>query len=244
MSNTEIVEVNTQQQIAVREELDVAITSAKAYPRNVFSSLEEIKTLISVSPEIAEKMQYSVKRGNDWVTGPSVRLGELFLYAWGNLRAQGRIKEIGSNYIIAEAVCFDIEKNVAIMKEVRKSIVNKDGVRYPETLINDISQGAISIAIRNALFTIVPRVYVNEMLEYAKLIVAQHPTMKGKSVKERFDIAVKKFNEFKISKQNLLDYLAINENEVDEESINILIGLYNAVKTGEVDLKELKNENK
>ena len=241
MSN-EIQIVNT-----LRDELDVAVTTAKAYPRNVEAFLNEAKSQVSLSPEIARSMWYSLPRKDASgktiaIEGPSIRLAEVVLSCWGNIRIQSRIKEIGDTYVVAEAIAFDMEKNIAICKEARRRIVNSKGLRYSEDMIQQTAQATTSIAIRNALFTIIPKVYIEDVLKYAKDIAMVHPKEKKKSLQERFAEAVEKFKRFNISKENILKHLNIkNENEFTEKHLQYLWGVYNSLDAGDIKPDDVIN---
>lgn len=242
MSNIQIYEPSKN--IVLKDDLDVSITTAKAFPRNIDLVLEDINSYISRDPEIAKSMWYEIPRGDRVIEGASVRLAEIFLSCWGNLRVQSRIKEIGDTYVVAEAIVFDLEKNIAVAKEVRRKIVNKDGIRYSDDLIQYTAQGAISIAIRNALFTVIPRVFIQKAIQYAKEITLKHPSEKKKSIKDLFSEIVKEFSPFKINKENLLKHIKKNENEIIEEDIIYLRGVLNAIKDGELKPQDFLNLKK
>lgn len=235
----QIIEQQQANAIVVRDELDVAITTAKAYPRNVEMVLNEVQSLISIDPEIAKGMWYSIPRGNTVIEGPSIRLAEVFLSCWGNLRVYSRIKEIGDTYVIAEAVVFDMEKNIAVIKEARRNITTKNGVRYSDDMIQQTAHGAISIVIRNALFTVIPRIFVQKALQYAKEISLRHPSERKKTPQDMFGEAVKEFSKFKLTKEQLLEHLQKKEEEINNDDITYLRGVYNALRDGELKQQDI-----
>lgn len=232
--STEIQLIEQPSAVAIREELDVAITTAKAYPRNIEAVLNEVQSYISIDPEIAKTMWYSIPRGNTVIEGPSIRLAEIFLSCWGNIRVQSRIREITDTHVVAEAIAFDIEKNIAVMKEARRRITTKDGVRYNDDLIQQTAQGAISIAIRNALFTVIPRVFIQRAMQYAKEITIKHPQQKKKSINELLAELAREFSEFNITKDQLLSHLNKKESDVTSDDIIYLRGVLNALRDGEI----------
>ncbi len=230
-----------------RDELDVAVTTAKAYPRNIEAFLNETKSQVSISPEIARSMWYSIPRKDASgktiaIEGPSIRLAEVVLSSWGNIRVQARIREINDTHIVAEAIVFDMEKNIAVCKEARRRIINKEGLRFSDDMIQQTAQAAMSIAMRNALFTIIPRVYIDEILRYAKEISMLHPKEKKKSLLERFADAVLKFKKFNITKEILMKHLNIkNDEEFTEKHLQYLWGLYNSLEVGDVKADDIVN---
>ncbi len=227
---------------------------AQMYPRNVEQVREAVRCEAMTSPQIAEKCFYVVPRKNkqgatENIIGPSVRLAEIFLRHWKHLRVQSRLVEVGGDYLIAEAVIYDMENNVVIHKEVRRSIVGKDKngkeYRYSADMINMTANAAMSIAMRNAVFTIIPRAIVDSVIEEIRMYLSKHPETKGKPLKERFNEAVIRFNNYGVSKELLMKFLQIkNEDEFNEEHLHILWGLYNSLEEGEITAKTIEEEVK
>jgi hypothetical protein len=148
-------------------EIDVQIRTANAYPREIKKAMEEACMMATV-PEIAGEMWYRVDRGGKTIEGPSIRLAEIVAYAWRNLRIADRVVSIGDRTITVEGVVFDLERNIAVRREVTRRITNRDGRRYTDDMIAVTAQAACSIARRNAIFAVVPQAFVNRVLAAAK----------------------------------------------------------------------------
>ena len=98
-----------------------SIWIAKQFPRNLAEVTLRMKQACD-QPKLAQSATYSYPRGNTTVTGPSIRLAEALIGAWGN--AEAGWKEVarhwdpkgadGSGCNVSEclAYCFDKETNV------------------------------------------------------------------------------------------------------------------------------------
>ena len=135
----------------------VAVETAKAHPRSIEAFRKDLYALATVNTGSARSMYYQLKRKGKVIEGPSTRFAETVLYGFGNLQVFGRIVEVGATHVIAEAAAWDMEKNTRIGKRVSRRITGRDGKRFSEDMIGVTSNAAISIAIRNAILSIVPR---------------------------------------------------------------------------------------
>ena len=68
---------------------------------------------------------------------------------------------------VAEAIAHDLETNIAVSVEARRSIITKTGQRYPEHMINTTAMAALSIAERNAILKVIPKGLVDLVYEAA-----------------------------------------------------------------------------
>ena len=90
-------------------------------------------------------------------------MGEICLTAWGNAHAATKITEIGEKQVTAQAVCWDLEQNVRIAVEVRRRITDKRGNKFNDDMIGVTCNAAASIALRNAIFKVIPRAFVDDL---------------------------------------------------------------------------------
>ena len=61
-------------------------------------------------------------------------MAEIIANAWTNLRVATRIIGNDGRMITAQAVCHDLETNVAVCKEVKRSIVTKKGYTFSQDM--------------------------------------------------------------------------------------------------------------
>jgi hypothetical protein len=141
------------------------IATAKQYPRSITSSLKEAMTLATLDEETAASMFYALPReAAKRSRVPSARLAEIMAYSWGNLRVDADIVAEDKTTVTAMGTCFDLEKNVAVRVRVKRRITDKQrGKRYNEDMIGVTSNAAISIALRNCVFKVVPRAFVDRI---------------------------------------------------------------------------------
>jgi hypothetical protein len=152
--------------------IDVQIATAHRYPRSVAKFLREGEDLVSANREVAAMCTYALPRGGKSIQGPSVRLAEMLASTWGNLRVSSMVTGDDGKFIIAQAICLDLQTNVGISVEARRRITDRHGRRYDDDMIGVASNAAISIALRNAIFRVIPRTYVDIIHDAAKQVAA------------------------------------------------------------------------
>lgn len=141
----------------VRGEIDIQISTARKYPRSVTQFRRQATALACLDSRTASECLYSLRRAGKTIEGPSVRLAEIVASSYGNLRVQARIVSEGATHVTASAVAFDLQNNVAISSEVRRRITTADGRRYSDDMIAVTCNAACAIALRNSVFSAVPR---------------------------------------------------------------------------------------
>lgn len=178
--NAEVVEMDREVEspamdIAVlgaisRAELDQQITTARAYPRSLKNFVSECRDMACLNEKVASECFYILPRDGKSIEGPSVRLGEIVQSAWGNCQSGARVVEEGDNFVTAQGVFYDLQRNVKITMEVRRRITGKGGRRYSQDMINVTGNAACSIALRNAIFRGIPKAFWNDIYEEARLV--------------------------------------------------------------------------
>lgn len=145
----------------IRAEIDSAIATARAYPRSTAAFLRDVTELVTLDEEIAESCHYALPRKDKngkaiTIEGPSARFAELIGYAWGNNRGGGRVVSDEGGYVTAQGTFHDLEKNVQVTMEVRRSITGRSG-RFSADMIGVTGNAAASIAHRNAVLKVIPK---------------------------------------------------------------------------------------
>lgn len=222
-------------QATIKAEIDIQIATAKAYPRNLKAFRDNALTLATLDEKTAGDCYYRLPRGGKTLEGPSIRLAEIVASSWGNLRTAARITAIDRETLTAQASCHDLETNIATTKEVRRRITNSKGGRYNEDMITVTANAAMSIAVRNAIFAVVPFAHVKPIFDAAKLVSLG----KGKSFAQQRDSALKHWRGQKISDERLCSALLIAS--IDDLSVDDLItlrGYFTAIRDGEATLAE------
>ena len=140
-----------------RAEVDIQISTARAYPRTLSLVRARILEMATMSKEVAEGCWYAIPREGKPIDGPSIRLAEIVATAYTNLRSATRVISIDNKFVTCQGVCHDLEANNAISTEVKRRITKKNGSRYSDDMIMVTANAGSSIAFRNALFKVIPR---------------------------------------------------------------------------------------
>lgn len=172
-----------------RSEIDVQIATAKKYPRGNLAQIKQrIRDLALMDAETAEACVYKLppRAGGDGkpIEGPSIRLAEIVASCWGNLRQGSRVIDVGAKTLTAQGVCHDLESNVAIAKECRRGITTKHGKTYGNDMINMTANAACSIALRNAVFSVVPFAMVKPIVEECRRFAVDEEQRRQEEAKQ------------------------------------------------------------
>lgn len=223
-----------------RAEIDIQISTAKQYPRDINAVLNKIETYATMDKETAEECFYVLRRedkqGNqNIIEGLSVRMAEIIAGAWGNLRVQARIIGNDGRQITAQAICHDLETNFAVSKEVKRSILTKKGQTFSEEMQVVTGNAACSIAFRNAVLAVIPKAVTKKVINHVKLV----------SLGQAIDLETSRKNcltnlaKAGVSEKMVLFYLGKNSvADIDQEAIFVLRGTWNAIKEGTASVQE------
>lgn len=223
-----------------RANIDIQIATAKKYPRSLARVKNDILSTATLDEETAESCFYVLpargSEGGKPIQGASVRLAEIAVSCFGNIKAGARIISNDGNFVTAQGICHDVEKNVSVSVEVRRSIKGKNGKTYSDNMIQVTSQAACAIAYRNAVFKVVPLALVKPALDRAMQLA------KGdiKSLSERRGIMVDKFAKLGITKERLAERVGKQSiEEITLDDLQTLTGCYNALKDGEAAVDDI-----
>lgn len=221
-----------------KSEIETQLAAAERRPRVISKFLDEVQSIACVSEKVAQSAFYRLKRNQDgrevFIEGPSVRLAEIVASRYRNLRVGGRVVEINSTHVVAEGVCHDLETNTSVQTETRRRITGRNGRRYSDDMVAVTAQAAVSIAVRNAVFRVVPRALIEPVVDACK----QAALGKG-TVEQKRASALKYFTDKGATEAELLTYLDRRRVEdIGVEDILTLRGLANAIRDGETTLDD------
>lgn len=223
-----------------RAEIDMQVATAKQYPRHLPTVLNQIQTYATMDVETASDCFYALYRknadGSDQVIeGLSVRMAEIIAGAWGNLHIATRIIGNDGKTITAQAVCHDLETNVAISTEVKRSILTKKGYTFSQDMQVVTGNAAAAIAFRNAVLKVIPKAVTKKVISEVQK-VAQGQAM---DLERQRQTLIQYFAKFNVTEQMIFDLFEIKlRDEIDKEKVMILKGLYNAIKEGTTSVQE------
>ncbi|MFA5053782.1 MAG: hypothetical protein WC565_06975 [Parcubacteria group bacterium] len=212
-----------------RGEIEVQLDAAARRPRSIAIFMRKAMELATMDQSIAEACIYSTPRGGEVITGPSIRLAEIAASQYGNLHLGARIVEVADTYIVAQGVVWDLEANVRISTETRRRITTKEGRRYNEDMIMMTGNAAASIALRNAIFRIVPGACIKKIYQAARTCAVGDQEV----LVQRRKKILGRLLHLGVDEKRVL--FALNRASVDEitaADLEKLIGMGTAIKDG------------
>ena len=224
-----------------RAEVDIQISTAHRYPRQLAKVKSDMLSFATLDEETAQSCFYTLPRGGKNIQGPSIRMAEIAVSCYGNLRAGTRIIETVTSgdapHVLLQAVCHDLEKNTAITIEKRRRIVGKKskGGQIDEDDINLAANAGSAIAFRDAVFKIVPGALIRPVYEQAKRVAIGD----AKTLGDRRAKAVEAFAKMGVNQARVLASLEKGSiEEVTISDLETLIGLHTAIKDGQTSIDD------
>lgn len=230
----------------LKAEIDMQITTAKAYPRDIKKFMAKTESIATVTQEVAESCVYALprKKKDDktgkWETifiqGPSIRLAEIVCSCFGNIRSGARVISNDGKTIVAQGSCHDLETNNFITIEVRRKITNKLGQTYTEDMQVMAGNAACAIAFRNAVFKVVPAALIEGV--YDKVLEVSKGT--AETLIARRTKALSWFKSKGVTEEQIFEALKVsNEEAIDLDKLAILSGYKSSINNGEASIEEL-----
>lgn len=241
MKENEIIQVEQADMIQAinRAEIDQQVATAKQYPRHLPTVLNKIQTYATMDVDTASECFYVLHRngsaGTQTIEGLSVRMAEIIAGAWGNLRVATRIIGNDGKTITAQAICHDLETNVAISTEVKRSILTSKGYTFSQDMQVVTGNAAAAIAFRNAVLKVIPKAVTKRVIEEVKKVAMGQAL----DLEQQRQVLIQYFAKFNVSEQMIYDLLQISKREeIDKERVFTLKGIYNAIKEGDTTVQE------
>jgi hypothetical protein len=188
-----------------RAEVDMSISTAKKYKRDVASAIKTVRELALRNPRIAERCNYALPRAGKKIVGPSVHFARIVAHAWGNLRCGSRVIGCDRENAHMQGVCHDLETNVAITTEMDWPVQppKTDTEERWKDQMNLAKRGGAAVAFRNAIFDALPMILFEDIAEEAKLIAVGS----GKTFEERRNNCITEFLKLGVSQPQIYKLL-------------------------------------
>jgi len=223
-----------------KSEIDQQIATARRWPRQIVTFRREALQLATLDERTAAECIYSLPRkqfdreSNSWIVktieGPSARLAEILNYAWGNTRAGARVVSEDDEFVTAQGLFYDLEKNTAISYEVKRRIVDSRNKRYSLDMIGVTSNAACSIALRNAICKGIPKALWKPIYDAARSVIAGDT----RTLVSRREEAIKAFAIFGVTPEMIFQTLGVKGiQDVTIEHMVTLKGLLTAIQEGD-----------
>lgn len=218
-----------------RVELDQQVATARAYPRSVKQFVKNCMEMATLTEQVAEECFYALPRDGKTVEGPSARLAEIVASSWGNCRAGARVVDEGAEFITAQGVFHDLERNVSITMEVRRRITGKGGRRYSADMIGVTGNAACAIALRNAVFRGVPKALWSSVYEAARsTAIGDAQTLADKRTK-----MFAHFLKLGATRESILAVIGVpGEEDIGLDQLATLKGIATAIKEGDTTVEQ------
>lgn len=216
-------------------ETDIQITTAKKFPRSVSTFKRDAREMACLDEETAASCFYTLPREGKMLEGPSVRLAEIVQSCWGNIRAGARVIDDDGKMVTAQGFCWDLQRNVQVAVEVKRRVTKKNGQRYSDDMIVVACNAACAIAFRNAVFKVIPMAFVREIFHEAKRTAIGD----AKTLTSRRQKMVESFSKMGIEAPRV--FARVEKKGVEDitlEDLGTLIGLWTAIKDGDVSIEE------
>lgn len=213
-----------------RSEIEQQVTTAHKFPRSIKRFRQEALQMVTLNESVAESCIYALPRGNKTIEGPSARFAEVVASAWGNCRAGARVVSDAGDFITAQGVFYDCERNVGLTYEVQRRITDSKGKRYNADMIGVTGNAASSIALRNAILKGVPKAFWDDMYQAARAVVmGDFSTLANR----RAD-ALKALVAFGVTQEQVFAKLGVEGSaDITLDHLVVLRGLITAIKEGD-----------
>jgi len=218
-----------------RAAIDIQVSTAKQYPRSVTKAKQEALSLATLDEKMAAGCIYAFKRGGKLIDGPTVRLAEIMAHAWGNLRIDADTVAEDRTHVTAVGTCFDLEKNVAVRITVKRRITDRNGQRFNEDMIGVTSNAAIAIALRNAIFKVIPYAITQEIYGAARTASLGE----GGTITQKRQNSIDWFGKLGVKPEQLFEILGVKGlDDIGEDQLITLRGLRTAIQDGETTVEQ------
>lgn len=234
----EIVNVSEVEDLSIiynqdKAVIDTQIATAKAYPRNMKKAVDNSIFLVTLDVETAQTCNYSLPRAGKAITGPTIHLAKILAQNWGNLRVEAKVIDIGAKQITSQAIAFDLENNLAIKVEVKRSIMTKTG-RMNDDMITVTGNAANAIAMRNAILNVIPKGVVDKVYNEAKKTITGDLSDETKLLAKRKKVFDGFMNTYGITEKEVLNAVGKQAIEhINGDDLVVLIGIGQAIKDGD-----------
>ncbi len=225
-ANMELLDPGTANALA-RVEIMQQVATAKSFPRDVDTFKRETKSLACESEDVALEMIYRLERGNKPIEGPSIRFAEILMHSWRNSRAGSRLLHIGDEYLTAQGVFQDFERNITTTAERQRRITTSEGRRYSVDMIVMTANAAGSIALRESILRGIPKPFWLPAMMAARALVSGDT----RSIGSRRDSLFRVFEGMNVKPDRVLAYLGVKgQSDVDAQAIIRMRGIAQAIR--------------
>lgn len=218
-----------------RANIDMLIATAKKYPRDLARVKRTMEAMATLDQETAESCNYHLERGGKSIDGPSVRMAEIAVACYQNIRCGSRVIANDGKVITGQAFCHDLENNTFIAWETQRRITDSKGRTYGEDMQVTTGNAASAIAFRNAIFKVIPSALIKPVADRARQVAVGDL----KTLAQRRTRALKHFASLGVREEWILTLLErASADLIDIADVEKLFGIYTAIKEGTTTIEE------
>lgn len=221
------------------QEVQAAVFMAKRFPRDENMALARINQSCQ-RKGLAEKAVYTYPKGNQNVTGPSIRLAEALAQAWGNIQSGVVELEQSAGVSTCMSYCWDIETNTRDVKifTVSHTIQTKKGAKVltdPRDIYEHVAnQGARRK--RACILAVIPKDVVDFAVEACqKTLASGYKEPLIDRLRKMVNIFQK---EFSVPLESIEKYIGYKLDGFTEMDMATLRGVYTALKEGSANRED------
>ena len=233
--NVEIIQIASSEAIYQQDKalVDTQVATANAYPRNVTSAINDAIAIVQLDEQTAQSCTYSVPRAGGQVSGPSIHLAKIIAQNWGNLRIDAKVVSIEERTITSQATCFDLQKNIAVRVEVKRSIWGKAG-RFKEDMVVVTGNAANAIAMRNAIFAVIPEAVTKRIYDAAQRKIIGDVSSEEKLIAARKRAISLFVDNYRLTEAEILKAIGKQSiSHIGKDELVTLAGIDTAIKEGD-----------
>jgi len=215
----------------VEAEVMAMVGVSRRFPRSPAQSFAAVQQACA-RPELAEVALYAYPRGNEVVSGPSIRLAEALAHAWGNLSFG--VRELGSKPAgtLVQAWAWDMENNVRDERtfSVRHERHTKRGVTVltdPRDIYETVANQAARRK-RAAILAVLPKEYVDGAVHQCELTLSTT----GGAPYEQWERMAEAFEKLGVTREMVATRLRHGLQEVTVAEVAVLKRIHNSLRDG------------
>lgn len=221
--------------VLARGEVEAQLDAAHKYRRSIQRFTRDTLSLATITQDVAESCLYAVPRDGKMIAGPSVRLAEIAASCYGNMHVAARIVDVTDKEVVAQGVVWDLEKNLRVSVETRRRITKKSGARYSDDMITTTGNAAASIALRNAIFRVIPRALIGPIYDQVKKVAVGD----AQTLIARRGQILERLARIGVSLDRVLARLGkVGPEDIGLDDLEVLIALGAAVKNGDQNIDD------
>ena len=219
----------TEQQRAIAE-TQAAMIIALKFPRNEQKAIDKI-IIACQRIKLAEAAVYSYPRGNQEISGPSIRLAEVLAQNWGNIQFGIRELSQSNGESTVQAFAWDIETNTKQIKEFQEPHI-RYSKKHGNTELTDPRDIYELVAnngarrLRACILGVIPKDISEMAIEECEKTLSAKADTSPAAIKKMLD----KFSELKVTKKMLEKKIGRKIDTIPPATLLQLRKIYNSLR--------------